>query len=569
MFLGTAASPGIAIGRARLMTQNEFVIHKATVQNADVEINRLRAAIEMSKAELELLKSKALSDMGQDKADIFEAHLMMLQDPDIIEQVEARILSEKLNAEFAYKEMTDQFIEVFKNMKNEYMRERASDVKDVAKRVLSHLVPSQAEIKPSIDQDWILVGHDFTPSETASFDRKHVLGFLTDIGGRTSHTAIMARTLEIPAVVGSRDLSQKIQDGDLLVIDGDSGEVFVNPEITVVEKYEKERARQNQLKEELNQMIGEPTTTRDGRSVELAGNIGTLDDLAILKKGDAEGVGLFRTEFIYMNRDTYPTEDEQFEIYKKVLESTHPHNVIIRTMDIGGDKSLPYLSIPKEMNPFLGYRAIRISLDRPEIFKTQLRALLRASPFGRLRIMFPMISSIEEIRQAKRHLDDARKELLAEGHVVAEDIPVGIMIEIPAAVMIADLLAQEVDFFSIGTNDLIQYACAVDRMNEKIHHLYSSYNPGVLRMINHTIQEAHKAGIWVGMCGEVAGELPLIPVLLGMGLDEFSMSPTSILKVRKLICTLSFEDSKKLANQVLNLGTSEEIESLLSESFKL
>lgn len=562
MFLGTAASPGIAIGPVVLIHSAELKIIRRSSENTNRELEMLQEAIEASKLDLERIREKALRDMGAEKAAIFEAHLMMLEDPVMADEVKDLITSEKINAEAAYHEVSQRYVKTFEAMSNAYMKERAADVRDISIRVLRKLLGVQTVDLASLEADCILVGHDFTPSDTATMNRTRVLGILTDIGGRTSHTAIMARTLGIPAVVGAKVMSQTLKSGDLLIIDGDSGEIHVNPDAGVIARFSNEKQQQAALKDALNQVRGKPSVTKDGRQVELAGNIGSPKDIEVLQKGDAEGVGLFRTEFIYMNRETLPSEEEQFEAYREVLSAVSPKPVVIRTLDIGGDKSLPYLNMPKEMNPFLGYRAIRICLDQVDLFKTQLRALLRASTHGNLNVMFPMISSLEELLAAKRILNETAAELRAKGVQVAEKIPVGIMIEIPSAAMMADVLAKNCDFFSIGTNDLIQYTCAVDRMNEKIHDLYNSNHPGVLRLVNKVIQDGHAAGIWVGMCGEVAGELPLVPVLLGMGLDEFSMSPNSILKVRRLIQSLTFSETKALANQVLTCSTSEEVEAL-------
>lgn len=560
MFLGAAASPGIAIGPALVVRPFSLEIDRRHAESPESEIARLVSAVERAKAELEKIRERALSEMGPDKAAIFEAHLMMLEDPVMLDEVRALISAERLSAEAAYQEIAQRYVKTFEGMKNAYMKERAADVRDVSVRVLRKLLGVEAIDLAGIDRNCILVGHDFTPSDTATMNRSRVLGILTDIGGRTSHTAIMARTLGIPAVVGAKEMSQTIKPGDLLIIDGDSGQIHINPDPATIERFVTERQQQAALKEALNELRGRPSVTLDGRKVELAGNIGSPKDIDVLMKGDAEGVGLFRTEFIYMNRETLPTEQEQFEAYKELLSKLPDQKVIIRTLDIGGDKSLPYLKIQKEMNPFLGYRAIRICLDQVDLFKTQLRALLRASAFGNLNIMFPMISGLEELQAARRIMDETAAELRAEGVTVAQRIPVGIMIEIPSAAMMADVLARHCDFFSIGTNDLIQYTVAVDRMNEKIHGLYSFYSPGVLRLIHKVIQDAHAAGIWVGMCGEVAGELPLVPVLLGMGLDEFSMTPNSILKVRRLIRSLSYEEARGLAEKVLRCATGKEIE---------
>lgn len=565
MYTGTSASPGIALGKALIYEQEELIIEKKEINSVKEEINRFDEALQISKKELKEVKQKALEELGEDKAAIFEAHLMVLDDPELINSTKSKIESENLNAEFAFKTIIDQFIQMFESMDNEYMRERAADIKDVSGRVLRHILGKTVVDLANLEEEVIVVASDLTPSDTATMNKEKVLGFLTDIGGRTSHSAIMARSLEIPAVVGLKDITKKVNNDDYVVFNGDTGEIIVNPDIETKEKYKKLKNDYENMKRELQQLIGEESISDDGRKVEIAGNIGTPNDIEGLENNDAEGVGLYRTEFLYMNRDKLPTEEEQFESYKKVLESMNPKPVVIRTLDVGGDKNLPYLELEKEMNPFLGYRAIRLCLDKKEIFITQLRALLRASKYGKLRIMFPMISSLEELLEAKEVLENVKKDLDSENIEYSNDIEIGIMIEIPAAAVMSDILAKHVDFFSIGTNDLIQYTTAVDRMNEKIHHLYSFFSPAVLRLIKMTIDNGHKEGIWVGMCGEMAGDQKLIPILLGMGLDEFSMSPISILPARRLIRSLKYEDAKRIADKVVTMGKAEDIENYMSE----
>jgi phosphotransferase system enzyme I (PtsI) len=559
MYLGTAASPGIALGRVLIIANEGLEIARRPIESPDAEIRRFHDALMRAKSDLELVHAKALKDLGQDKAEIFEAHLLLMDDPEVRERTEQKIRDEGVNAEYAYQEVTAEFVATMEKMKNAYMRERAADVRDVSLRVLRVLMNREYVDLANIPDGTILVARDLTPSDTAMMNKKAVRGFVTDVGGRTSHTAIIARTLEIPAVVGLKDLTEKAVNGDFIAINGDSGEVVLNPDEDTLSKFKKIRDEQLAIKQSLEEFRGRPTVSRDGRRVELGANIGTPKDIEVLLRSDAEGVGLFRTEFIYMNRSSLPDETEQFEAYRAVLQAMGEKPVIIRTLDIGGDKNLPYLKLGRELNPFLGYRAIRVCLDQPEVFKTQLRALLRASVYGNLKIMFPMISSLEELMAAKKILSEVRSDLERESVPSAENVEVGIMIEVPSAAMIADVLAKRVDFFSIGTNDLIQYMCAVDRMNEKIHALYSPYNPGVLRMIKHVIDRAHDAGIWCGMCGEVAGDPALVPLLLGMGLDEFSMSPGSVLPVRKLIGGLSVTETQELWRTVATLGTAEEI----------
>ena len=462
------------------------------------------------------------------------------------------------------------FVGMFESMDNEYMRERAADIKDVTNRVLRHILGVKVVDLAGLDEEVVLIAHDLTPSDTATMNKKMVLGFLTDIGGRTSHTAIMARTLEIAAVVGLTDITSKVKDGDFIVFNGDTGEVIVNPDEETKAKYATLKADFEEYRKSLELLKGKKSVTLDGRHVELAGNIGSPNDVDGLIKNDAEGVGLYRTEFLYMDKeDAFPTEEEQFEAYKAVLEGMNGKPIVIRTLDIGGDKELPYFDMEPEMNPFLGYRAIRLCLDRTDIFKTQLRALYRASVHGKLRIMFPMISSLEELLAAKEVIKEVLAELDAEGIAYAKDVEVGMMIEIPSSAIITDILAKHVDFFSIGTNDLIQYTCAVDRMNQKISHLYNQFNPAVLRLIKMTIDNAHKEGKWVGMCGESAGDQRMIPILLGFGLDEFSMSPISILPARKFITSVKHEDMKKFADEVLTMGTAKEIKEYVDKTFNM
>lgn len=565
MFTGTSASPGIALGKALIVEHEELVIEKKDINSAEEELNKFDSAIEKSIAELSEVKNKALEELGKEKAAIFEAHLMVLDDPELLKSTKDKITGENLNAEFAFKEIIDQFIAIFEAMDNEYMRERAADIKDVSGRVLRHILGKTVVDLATLEEEVILVAPDLTPSDTATMNKDKVLGFLTNIGGRTSHTAIMARTLEVPAVVGLKDITEKVNNGDFIVFNGESGEVIVNPDNETIDKYKELKSNYETMKKELEALMGEESISVDGRKVELAGNIGTPKDVEGLKNNDAEGVGLYRTEFLYMNRDSLPTEEEQYESYKSVLESMNQKPIVIRTLDIGGDKNLPYLKFEEEMNPFLGYRAIRLCLDKTDIFETQLRALLRASVYGNLRIMFPMISSLEELLEAKEILEKVKSDLDNEGIEYAKDIQVGMMIEVPSAAIISDILAKHVDFFSIGTNDLIQYTTAVDRMNEKIHYLYKPFNPAVLRLIKMVIDNGHKEDIWVGMCGEMAGDQKLIPILLGMGLDEFSMSPISILPARKLIRSLKYEETKEIASKVVNMSSAEEIEAYMEK----
>lgn len=566
-FKGTGASPGIALGKALVVEHKELVIEKRTITDVDDEIAKLRDAVQVSKVELEKVKEKAAKELGEAEAEIFGAHLLVLEDPELTGAAEAKIADEKVNADFALNEIKEMFVAMFESMDNEYMRERAADIKDVTNRVLRHLLGIKVVDLSALDEEVVLVAHDLTPSDTATMNKKMVLGFLTNIGGRTSHTAIMARTLEIAAVVGLTDITENVKDGDFVVFNGDTGEVIINPDEETKAAYAAKKQAFEEEKKALELLKGKESVTLDGRRVELAGNIGTPNDIEGLIKNDAEGVGLYRTEFLYMDSDKLPEEDTQFEAYKAVLEGMSGKPIVIRTLDIGGDKKLDYLPLDEEMNPFLGYRAIRLCLDRTDIFKTQLRALYRASVYGKLRIMFPMISSLEELLKAKEVVKEVQAELDAEGIAYAKDVELGMMIEVPSAAVISDVLAKHVDFFSIGTNDLIQYTTAVDRMNQKISYLYNQFNPAVLRLIKMVIDNAHKEGKWVGMCGEAAGDQMMIPILLGFGLDEFSMSPISILPARKLITSVNEADMKKFADEVLAMGTAEEIKAHVANTF--
>ncbi|PKR86865.1 phosphoenolpyruvate--protein phosphotransferase [Heyndrickxia camelliae] len=556
---GIAASNGIAIAKAYRLVEPDLSFSKKTIEDTDGEIARFRAAMDAAKSELEVIRERAGSELGADKAAIFDAHLLVLNDPELIAPIEDNVKNNKLNAESALKETTDMFITMFEQMDNEYMRERAADIRDVTKRVLSHLLGVKIPNPSMISEEVIIVAEDLTPSDTAQLNRDFVKGFTTNIGGRTSHSAIMARSLEIPAVVGTKTATEDIQNGDLIIVDGLNGEVHINPTPEIVDQYKKEHERYETQKAEWAKLVNEKTVSKDGQHVELGGNIGTPNDLKGVLANGGEAIGLYRTEFLYMGRDQLPTEDEQFESYKAVLEGMNGKPVVVRTLDIGGDKKLPYLNLPEEMNPFLGFRAIRLCLEEQDMFRTQLRALLRASVYGNLKIMFPMISTINEFRQAKQILLDEKEKLVNSGTSVSDNIELGIMVEIPSTAVMADQFAKEVDFFSIGTNDLIQYTMAADRMNERVSYLYQPYNPAILRLVKMVIDASHKEGKWTGMCGEMAGDELAIPILLGLGLDEFSMSASSILKARAQIKNLSKAEMEKLAEQVLQLQTTEEV----------
>ncbi|KPD01372.1 Phosphoenolpyruvate-protein phosphotransferase [Geobacillus sp. BCO2] len=532
MIHGIAASSGIAIAKAYRLETPHLAAEKRTVADVEAEIARLEAAVAKAKEELEAIKQHALEKLGEDKAAIFAAHLLVLDDPELLNPIKEKIKTEQVNAEYALHETASFFISMFEGMDNEYMKERAADIRDVTKRVLAHLLGVTISNPSLISEEVVIIAEDLTPSDTAQLNRQYVKGFATDIGGRTSHSAIMARSLEIPAVVGTKAVTAEVKNGDMVIVDGLDGQVVVNPSPELLARYEEKRARYEEQKAEWAKLVDQPTVTADGVHVELAANIGTPDDVKGALANGAEGIGLYRTEFLYMGRSELPTEDEQFAAYKTVLEQMNGKPVVVRTLDIGGDKELPYLQLPKEMNPFLGFRAIRLCLEMQDMFRTQLRALLRASVHGNLKIMFPMIATLDEFRQAKAILLEEKEALLRQGVAVADGIEVGMMVEIPAAAVMADQFAKEVDFFSIGTNDLIQYTMAADRMNERVSYLYQPYNPAILRLISHVIDAAHREGKWVGMCGEMAGDPIAIPILLALGLDEFSMSATSILPAR-------------------------------------
>ncbi|MBM7578307.1 phosphoenolpyruvate--protein phosphotransferase [Jeotgalibacillus terrae] len=556
---GIAASSGIAIAKAYRLVEPDLSFEQTKVEHADQEVQRFQDALQTSKNELEVIRDRARTELGEDKAQIFEAHLLVLSDPELISPIEDKINQEQVNAEAALKETADMFVTMFEQMDNEYMKERAADIRDVTKRVLSHLLGVKVLNPSMISEEVVVIAEDLTPSDTAQLNREFVKGFTTNIGGRTSHSAIMARSMEIPAVVGTKEATVTIENGDMVIVDGLNGEVHVNPTDELITQYEKKAADFADQKAEWAKLVDEKTVTADGRHVELAANIGTPGDLEGVTNNGGEAIGLYRTEFLYMGRTELPSEDEQFESYKAVLEGMKGKPVVVRTLDIGGDKELPYLNLPEEMNPFLGFRAIRLCLEETDLFRTQLRALLRASTYGNLKVMFPMISNLDEFRSAKSLLLEVKEELIQEGVEVSDSIEVGIMVEIPSTAVLADQFAKEVDFFSIGTNDLIQYTMAADRMNERVSYLYQPYNPAILRLIKMVIDASHKEGKWTGMCGEMAGDEIAIPILLGLGLDEFSMSATSILPARTQIKQLSDNKMKALAEHVLTLGTNDEV----------
>ncbi|EGQ3766453.1 phosphoenolpyruvate--protein phosphotransferase [Staphylococcus pseudintermedius] len=560
---GIAASDGVAIAKAYLLVEPDLSFNNEKTDQPEAEVQKFNEALNNSKIELTKIRNHAEEQLGADKAAIFDAHLLVLDDPELIQPIEEKIKNESASAPQALTEVTQNFITIFESMDNEYMKERAADIRDVAKRVLAHILGVELPNPSIIDESVIIVAHDLTPSDTAQLNKQYVQGFVTNIGGRTSHSAIMSRSLEIPAVVGTKSISESVQQGDMVIVDGLTGDVIVNPSDDEIKAYQHKLESFFADREALKQLRDEPSKTLDGHEVELAANIGTPNDLEGVHNNGAEGIGLYRTEFLYMGRDNMPTEDEQFEAYKKVLESMKGKRVVVRTLDIGGDKELPYLNLPEEMNPFLGYRAIRLCLDQPEIFRPQLRALLRASAYGKLNIMFPMVATIQEFRDAKALLLEEKENLKQEGVEVSDDIELGIMVEIPATAALADVFAKEVDFFSIGTNDLIQYTMAADRMSERVSYLYQPYNPSILRLIKQVIDASHQEGKWTGMCGEMAGDETAIPLLIGLGLDEFSMSATSILKARRQIKDLSRTEMVQLADRALNCATVDEVVDLV------
>ena len=548
---GIAASQGISFAKAYVFVEPDLTVKEVKIEDVAAEIKRFEDAIEASKKELTIIKENALASLGADKAAVFEAHLLILDDPEFMGTVKTDIESKVINAEYAFKETSDMFISMFEAMDNEYMKERAADIRDVSKRILAHLLGVDLPNPSLIDEEVIVIAEDLTPSDTAQLNKKYVKGFATNIGGRTSHSAIMARSLEIPAVVGTSSITEDVKNGDILILDGLDGVVLVNPDEATTAEYKEKHAKFEAQKAEWAKLVTEKSVTKDGHEVILAANIGTPADLEGVKNNGGEAVGLYRTEFLYMGRDQLPTEDEQFEAYKAVLEGMGDKPVVVRTLDIGGDKELPYLDLPKEMNPFLGFRAIRLCLEEKDLFRTQLRALLRASVYGKLCVMFPMIATVQEFRVAKALFLEEKEKLVAEGVTVSNDIELGIMVEIPSTAVIADIFAKEVDFFSIGTNDLIQYTMAADRMSEKVSYLYQPYNPAILRLVKNVIEASHKEGKWTGMCGEMAGDSLAIPLLLGMGLDEFSMSATSILQARSQIKNLTLDEMKELVEKAI------------------
>ena len=590
MIKGIGASSGIAIAKAYKLVMPDLTVTQNTVEDVAAEIKKFEDCMAETAKQLEAIKEAASKNLSAEEAAVFDAHALVLQDPELKTQVLDKINNEKLCAEAALDAVANSFIAMFEMMDDDYFRERAADIKDVSRRLLANLLGKPLPNPALIDEEVVIIADDLTPSDTAQLNKNLVRGFATNIGGRTSHSAIMANSLEIPAVVGCpgvcdacktgdtleipavvacKTITEEVKDGDLIVLDGIEGTVMINPDEATVKEYETKRAEFVAYKEELKKLVNEKTITTDGHQVELVANIGSAKDLAGVKENGGEGVGLFRTEFLYMESAELPTEEQQFEVYKEVLEGMEGKPVVVRTLDIGGDKEIEAIDLPKEMNPFLGVRAIRLCFQREDIFRTQLRALLRASVYGDLRIMFPMIATLQEFRKAKGILMEEKEKLVAEGVKVSDTLQVGIMIEIPAAAVLAHKFAKEVDFFSVGTNDLVQYTFAADRMSSGVSYLYQPFNPSILNLLKHVIDSAHAEGKWAGMCGEMAGEAIAAPLLLGLGLDEFSMSATSILAQRKLIKSVSKADMEALVEKALDCATSEEVVELVKSTVKM
>jgi len=565
MITGIPASPGIVFGKALVLKEEKIVLdtQKISEDQIEAEVARFYAGREAAVEQLNSIHQRALKSLGEEKAAIFEGHLMILEDEELEEEIIDYLRSNKVNASVAASKIIDQQVEMLFEIDDEYLKERAGDIRDIGNRLIKNILGMHIVDLGDITEESILVAYDLTPSETAQLNLEKVLGFITDIGGRTSHTSIMARSLELPAIVGTNDVTARVNTGDYLILDAVNNRVYVNPTQAEIDELKTLEAKLAEEKAELAKLKDLPAVTLDGHKVDVVANIGTIRDCEGAHRNGAEGVGLYRTEFLFMDRDQLPSEEEQFIAYKEVVEAMEGRLVVLRTMDIGGDKELPYLNLPKEMNPFLGWRAVRIALDRREILHAQLRAVLRASAFGKLAVMFPMIISVEEIRELKSVLETLKAELRAEGKAFDENIQVGVMVETPSAAVNAKFLAKEVDFFSIGTNDLTQYTLAVDRGNELISHLYNPMSPSVLGLSKQVIDASHAEGKWTGMCGELAGDERATLLLLGMGLDEFSMSAISVPRIKKLIRHVNYQEVKALADEALQKPTAAEIEQLI------
>ena len=567
MISGIPASPGIVFGKALVLKEEKIVLDTQKIKESqiDAEIVRFYEGRSAAVEQLNSIKDRAYASLGEEKAAIFEGHLMILEDEELEEEILDYLRSNKVNAAVAANVIIDQQVAMLSEIDDEYLKERAGDIRDIGNRLIKNILGMHIVDLGEINEEAILVAYDLTPSETAQLNLDKVLGFVTDIGGRTSHTSIMARSLELPAIVGTNNVTELVNTGDFLILDALNNAVYVNPSQDEIQRLKTLQAKLAEEKAELAKLKDLPALTLDGHRVDVVANIGTIRDVEGAERNGAEGVGLYRTEFLFMDRDQLPTEEEQFIAYKEVVEAMNGNLVILRTMDIGGDKELPYLNLPKEMNPFLGWRAIRIALDRREVLNAQLRAVLRASAYGRLAVMFPMIISVEEIRELKSVIEELKVELRNEGKDFDESIQIGVMVETPSAAVNAKFLAKEVDFFSIGTNDLTQYTLAVDRGNELISHLYNPMSPSVLSLIKQVIDASHAEGKWTGMCGELAGDENATILLLGMGLDEFSMSAISVPRIKKLIRNVNYQDAKHLAEKALQQPTAAEIERLVAD----
>ena len=562
---GIPASPGVVIGNALLFDSEELLVPRRPITDEQIphEMLRFQEALIQTRHQILAIQRRLAEEIGEEHAEIFNAHLLVLEDQTLYEEILGGLKTEHLNVEAIFNDVIRRHLRAFSRIEDEYLRERTADFDDVRKRILRNLLGRHQDLLAKVQEPVVVVAHDLAPSETALMHKQHVLGFITDIGGRTGHTAIMAKSLAIPAVVGVEAATKRIKKGDRIIVDGIRGDVIINPDEETTRRYETEQRRLQEVNRQLLQLKDLPSETLDGRRVVLSANIELPDEVASVIAHGAEGIGLYRTEFFYLNRADLPSEEEQFQAYKVVAEQIKPHPVIIRTVDLGGDKFLSPLELPSEMNPFMGWRAIRFSLARPDLFRLQLRAILRASHYGNLKLMFPMISGVDELRRAKELFNEAREELTREGVPFSQDLEIGAMIEVPSAALICDLLAPDVRFFSIGTNDLIQYSLAVDRVNEKIAYLYEPTHPGVLRLIKQIIDAGHQAGIWVGMCGEMAGEPGLALLLLGMGLDEFSTSPVQLPLIKKVIRSVEYRAAQQIAQQALTLRTGKEVEDFL------
>ena len=569
MVTGIAASPGVVFGKALVLKEEPIVLNtqKISADQIDAEVAKFYAGREKTAAQLNSIHEKALRTLGAEKAAIFEGHLMILEDEELEEEILAYLKENLVTADVATNKIIDQQVAVLSEIDDEYLKERAGDIRDIGNRLLRNILGMHIVDLGDIQEESILVAYDLTPSETAQLNLDKVLGFITDIGGRTSHTSIMARSLELPAIVGTNDITAHVKTGDLVILDAISNQIHINPSETEIAAFKAQQEKLAAEKAELAKLKELPAETLDGHRIEVAGNIGTIRDVDGVLRNGGESIGLYRTEFLFMDRASLPGEEEQFEAYKEIVEAMEGKQVVLRTMDIGGDKELPYLDLPKEMNPFLGWRAVRIGLTRREILDTQLRAVLRASAFGKLAVMFPMIISVEEIRELKSIVAELKAQLRAEGHAFDENLQLGVMVETPSAAVNARHLAKEVDFFSIGTNDLTQYTLAVDRGNEIIAHLYNPLTPSVLNLIKQVIDASHAEGKWTGMCGELAGDVRATALLLGMGLDEFSMSAISVPHVKKLARSISYADAKALADEALAQPTAADIERLVNDFY--